>query len=192
MARKMLELFTKKWVSALGLAAVAAIIAAAHFFQQTLEIYIGWGLLGLFTGCFLANATVLLPAPSLLLVCQFSLLYGPLISALVGGTGAALGEMLGYLAGRTGQGLVERNPPRRLVGMFQKNPYVVIFLFSVIPWPLFDVIGILSGAVRVKWNRFLAACWAGKLVKMLAYGLVVVKLMAERSELLRSLMGGCP
>lgn len=177
MGKWTLEILEKKWISALGLALVMAIMVVAHLFQQALEIYVAWGLLGLFVGCFLANATVLLPAPSLLLVCQFALIYNPVIAALIGAAGTSLGELMGYLAGSTGERLLETRGQHRVVLAFRKHPYLLIFLFSAIPWPLFDIIGLLSGATHVKWYRFLAICWVGKAVKMLGYGLATAWLM---------------
>ena len=170
------ELFEKRWMSVVSLVIIIGIIFSAYFFQQSLETYIGWGLIGLFVGCFLANATVLLPAPSILLVCQFALIYNPLITALVGGLGASIGEMIGYMAGRTGREIVESKRNGKIIATFQKHPYMLVFLFSVIPLPLFDVIGILSGASHLKWYRFLYTCWAGKAIKMLIYGIVFVRI----------------
>lgn len=168
--------FEKKWVSAVSLIIIIGIIICAYFFQQSLETYIGWGLVGLCAGCFLANATVLLPAPSVLLVCQFALIYNPFITALVGGLGSASGEMIGYLAGKTGREIIKSERNSKIITAFKRHPYVLVFLFSVIPWPLFDVIGILSGASHLKWYRFFYTCWAGKVIKMLMYGLLFARI----------------
>lgn len=170
------KFFEKKWVSVASLIIIIGIIFCAYFFQQSLETYIGWGMVGLFIGCFLANATVLLPAPSILLVCQFALIYNPLITALVGGLGAAIGEMVGYLAGQTGRQIIQSKRNGKIISAFQKHPYLLVFLFSVIPWPLFDIIGVLSGASHLKWYRFLYTCWAGKVIKMLTYGMLFVRI----------------
>ena len=172
----LIKLFEKKWVSVVSLVIIIGIIFCAHFFQQSFETYIGWGLTGLFIGCFLANATVLLPAPSILLVCQFALIYNPLITALIGGLGSAVGEMIGYLAGRTGQEIIKSRRNGKIISAFQKHPYMLVFLFSVIPWPLFDIIGVLSGVSHLKWYRFLYTCWAGKVIKMLMYGMLFAQI----------------
>lgn len=157
------NLFEKKWISVLSLIVILGIICCAYFFQQELETYIGWGLVGLFIGCFLANATVLLPAPSILLVCQFALMYNPIIAALVGGIAAASGEMIGYLAGRTGRRVIESERNGKIISTFQKHPYMLVFLFSVLPLPLFDVIGVISGASHLKWYKFFPYAGAARL-----------------------------
>ena len=57
------------------------------------------GYLGLMGLCFLANATVFLPAPSLLIAASCALIMDPLLVALCAAFGSALGEMVGYLLG---------------------------------------------------------------------------------------------
>lgn len=176
MKNLVIRFFEKKWVPVISLIIIIGIMVCAYFFKQSVETYIGWGLVGLCIGCFLSNATVLLPAPSALLVCQFALIYNPLIAALVGGLGAASGEMIGYLAGRTGREIIKSKHNSKIISAFKRHPYVLVLLFSVIPWPLFDIIGILSGASHLKWYRFLYTCWAGKVIKMLMYGLMFVRI----------------
>ena len=67
-----------------------------------------YGYIGIFVLSFLAYATVFLPAPGVAVVFAFGAIYNPFIIALVAGTGAALGEFVGYLAGFSGQGLAGR------------------------------------------------------------------------------------
>ena len=167
--------FEKKWVSAVSLLIVVAIMFCAYFFQQSLETYIAWGLFGLLVGCFLANATVLLPAPSILLVCQFALVYNPFITALIGSIGATSGEMVGYFAGSSGRRLVASKRNSKIMSAFQNHPYVIVFAFSILPLPFFDVIGIISGASKLKWYKFFAVCWLGKAIKMLIYSVLFVR-----------------
>lgn len=170
-------LLKSKIIAAVCLVVILTIVLCAYFFQQSLETYLTWGLLGLFVGCFLSNATILLPAPSLLLVCQFSLIYNPVVVALVGSIGTTLGELVGYIAGASGQELLQQKKNSKLLSAFRKHPYLIVFIFSCIPWPVFDIVGIISGATHIKISRFLFSCWLGKLLKMLVIGMVTAYLV---------------
>lgn len=178
------SLLKSKWFAALCLMVITGIVLCAFFFQQELEAYLGWGIAGLFLGCFLSNATVLLPAPSLVLVCQFSLIYGILPAATVGSVASALGEMVGFFAGLCGKELLPGRGLKRISAIMAKHPYVVVFAFSIIPWPLFDIVGIISGALQIDWKRFYLACWLGKFIKMLVYGLVFAYVVGEAPGIL--------
>ena len=56
----------------------------------------------------LANATVFLPAPGVAVVFAMGSIFNPLGVALAAGTGGAIGELSGYLAGFSGQAVVEK------------------------------------------------------------------------------------
>ena len=54
-----------------------------------------------------------------------------------------------------------------------KNVYLLIFLFALIPLPLFDLVGVYAGGRKVKLPFFIAVCYLGKLLKMLFYAVVI-------------------
>ena len=62
------------------------------------------GYLGLFLLCFLSNATVLLPAPSLMIAASCALILNPLLVAAVAALGSSLGELVGYAFGKNPAG----------------------------------------------------------------------------------------
>lgn len=125
--------------------------------------------LGVFLVCFIANSTVLLPAPSILVVLEYSQLLNPVAVAICGAFGAALGEMVGFLAGAHGRYLVSRKSIRRIENRFPDHPFIFVFSFAALPLPLFDVVGMLAGAIRLNIAKFFASCLSGKLVKMLMF-----------------------
>ena len=43
-----------------------------------------------------------------------------------------------------------------------------VFGLAVIPNPLFDIVGIVSGVLRIPVWRFFCACWAGNVIKATA------------------------
>jgi uncharacterized membrane protein YdjX (TVP38/TMEM64 family) len=46
-----------------------------------------------------------------------------------------------------------------------------VFGLAVIPNPLFDIVGIVSGVLRIPVWRFFTACWAGNVIKATAVAL---------------------
>jgi membrane protein DedA with SNARE-associated domain len=89
------------------------------------------------------------------------------------GSGAALGELSGYLAGFSGQGVVQRVKwHAQLEDWMRRYGDITILVLSFVPNPAFDVAGITAGALKLPLYRFLFWCWLGKVIKMLvfAYG----------------------
>ena len=88
----------------------------------------------------------------------------PLFVGLAGGAGAAIGELTGYLAGRSGRGLLKRSKVySRVEGWVKKWGWVAVFIMSIFPF-VFDVVGIIAGALRMPLWRFFLACWAGRTI----------------------------
>jgi membrane protein YqaA with SNARE-associated domain len=130
----------------------------------------GYGYLGIFFVAFLAYATVLLPAPGIAIVFTWGSIFHPAGVALAAGAGAALGEITGYLAGFSGQTIIERAALyKRLSGFMQKNGPLTIFLLSALPNPFFDLAGAAAGALKMPLSKFLFWCWIGETTKMFLF-----------------------
>jgi membrane protein DedA with SNARE-associated domain len=71
------------------------------------EDFAAYGYPGIFLIMLMANATVFLPAPGVAVVFAMGSVFNPLGVALAAGTGGAIGELTGYLAGFSGQAVVE-------------------------------------------------------------------------------------
>lgn len=164
--------FENKWVSFLSFLLVLGIMFGTYAFRQEMEEYLGLGGIGLALGCFLSNATVFFPAPSLLLVGQFALIYGVVFAGVVGSFGTTCGEMVGYFMGYTGKNFVDLD--QKWLGPFKKHPNLCVFAFSLLPLPVFDVIGVIAGATSMNILRFFVVCWAGKCIKMWLFALFFV------------------
>lgn len=130
-----------------------------------------YGYPGIFVLSILANATVLLPAPGILFVYAMGAVFHPFWVAIASGAGAAIGELSGYLAGFSGQAVIERAELyNKLILWMETHPLrrdFVIFLLAFVPNPFFDLAGISSGALKVPLWRFLLVCAIGKTLKML-------------------------
>jgi membrane protein YqaA with SNARE-associated domain len=87
--------------------------------------------------------------------------------------GATLGELSGYAAGFSGQGVAENTKIyRRLHEWTERYGLWTIAFVAFVPNPFFDFAGIAAGTLRMGLRRFLLATFIGKLGKMLivAYG----------------------
>ena len=134
--------------------------------------------------CFLSNATVLLPAPSAIVVIEFSFILNPVITALCGGLGSALGEMMGYVAGFHGARAIKNNKFKTFIKKHKsKHPFILTFLTSIIPLPIFDIIGIAAGASKLNPFKFFATTICGKTLKFLMYAFIAYQLIPIISSL---------
>ncbi len=132
-----------------------------------------YGYPGIFVLSILANATVLLPAPGVLFVSAMGAVFNPLWVGIVSGAGASLGELSGYLAGFSGQAVMERAAVyNRLLDWMRRYKiysYFAILVLAFVPNPFFDLAGIAAGTLKIPISRFLALCWIGKTCKMLLF-----------------------
>jgi len=109
-------------------------------------------------------------------------LFNPYWVALAAGTGATIGEISGYLVGFSGQAVIENKQwYDRITGWMKKFGGVTILVLAVIPNPLFDIAGMVAGALKMPLWKFLAWSWVGKCIKMLGFalgGVGILKLFA--------------
>ncbi len=130
--------------------------------------YLGYP--GIFLAEILANATIILPVPGILLASIFGSTFNPIWVAVAAGSGAALGELTGYMAGISGQGVIEnRKWYDRFERWMKKHGDLTILVMAIIPNPLFDMAGMVAGALRMPLWRFLLWCTIGKIIKMLIF-----------------------
>jgi uncharacterized membrane protein YdjX (TVP38/TMEM64 family) len=126
-----------------------------------------YGYPGIFVLSFLAYATVLLPAPGIAVVFAMGSVFNPIGVALAAGTGAALGELSGYLAGFSGQAVVEKvEVYERLTKWMKRNGSLTILVLAAIPNPFFDLAGVAAGSLKMHVVRFFIWCWMGETIKM--------------------------
>jgi membrane protein DedA with SNARE-associated domain len=157
---------------------IAASISIAIFLLRSkinIEQLKPYRYIGIFVISFLAYATVLLPAPGAAFVFSIGAAFrdvpfNTVRVALAAGSGAALGEFSGYLAGLGGQAVLEnRRIYQKLASWMKKHGAVTVFVLSALPNPLFDLVGLVAGALRMPPWKFLFWCWAGETLKMLVF-----------------------
>ena len=137
--------------------------------KDVLKKWMPLTLLGLLLTCFAMNSTVLLPSSSLLVVLEYSYVLNPICVIIVGALGASLGELTGYMVGVEGASLVRRFKKVSNLPKFRKHSFLWVMLFAFIPFPVFDLAGIVAGSIRMNPFKFLLAGYIGKAVKMSLY-----------------------
>ena len=98
--------------------------------------------------------------------------FHPVGVALAAGSGAALGELTGYMAGFSGQAIIERTDIyARLMGWMKTNGPLTILLLAALPNPFFDFVGAIAGISKIPLLKFLFWCWVGETLKMFLFAL---------------------
>jgi len=161
----------KRLVIALQLALIGGIVAASFAIAFTPSIrdqFEALSYLGAWLSNLIVSATVIFPAPGIILTCVYAT--DPNLNiwllSLVSGIGSALGETVSYALGYIGRGFVEKN---RLVLTLERwierfgGP--TLFVLSVAPLPFFDIAGILAGVSRMPLYKFYFWVVPGKFIK---------------------------
>ena len=154
----------------LALIVVIGISIFIFSIRDQADQWAAYGYPGIFLIALLAYGTVLLPAPGIAIIFAMGSILNPIGVALAAGAGGALGELSGYLAGYSGQAVVERSELHdRLTRWMQKNGPLTVLLLAAIPNPLFDLAGVAAGMLRMPLLRFLFWVWIGVTIKMLFF-----------------------
>lgn len=139
-------------------------------YREEIQALQAFGYPGIFLFSILANATILIPVPGVVFTSAMGAVFNPLFVSLAAGAGAALGELSGYLAGFSGQAVVEDSPRyQRVVRWMEKYGDITILILAFIPNPLFDLAGIVAGILKMPVWKFLAFCVIGKILKMMMF-----------------------
>jgi membrane protein DedA with SNARE-associated domain len=151
----------------LALAAVIGITVFIYSIRERVDEFSAYGYPGIFLIMLMANATVILPAPGVAVVFAMGGIFNPLLVALSAGTGGAIGELTGYLAGFSGQAVVEQTAAyKKITPWVKKYGGWAILILSAFPNPFFDMAGIAAGIAKMPLWQFLIFCWIGQIIKM--------------------------
>ena len=156
----------------LALLAVIGITVFIYIIRDRVDDFAALGYPGIFIIALLANATILLPAPGLAIIYAMGAIFNPLGVGLAAGSGGAIGELSGYLAGFSGQAVIERTDVYdRIKPWVKQYGGWAIMVLSAIPNPFFDVAGIAAGMAKMPIQTFLIFTWSGQLIKMTIFAL---------------------
>ena len=157
---------------ALAFAAVIGISLLVFGVRNRVREFAVFGYPGVFAIALVSNATVFLPAPGVAIVFAMGSVLNPLGVGLAAGSGGALGELTGYLAGYSGRAVIDPGQPyQQFRAWMQRYGDWAILILAAIPNPMFDVAGIAAGIARMPLWRFMVLCWVGQLAKMTSIAL---------------------
>jgi uncharacterized membrane protein YdjX (TVP38/TMEM64 family) len=138
--------------------------------REQIQALKAFGYPGIFLFSILANATILVPVPGVVFTSAMGAVFHPFWVSIAAGAGAALGELSGYMAGFSGQAVVENAERYDLVvHWMEKYGDVTILILAFIPNPLFDLAGMLAGILKMPIGKFLLYCVIGKIFKMMMF-----------------------
>lgn len=159
----------KRFLPLLALLLVIAITLGIFYFYTSypgrIDQLKSYGYLGAFLISLTFNASLILPTGNILILSVLgAVLPSALLVGLVGGAGAAIGEITGYMAGYSGRGLAQRSKMyQRVEGWMRRWGVLTILIMSVVPF-IFDLVGIAAGVLRFPFWKFLLLCWLGRTI----------------------------
>lgn len=133
------------------------------------------GVLGVFLSSLAANATIICPAPLMSFDIPFAANVAHqtnlFLVVVVYSCGATLGEGVGYLVGRGGKKILGNGNPyfQKTEGWLKKHGKWAIFILSLQPIFPFDIVGLVAGALKYPWWKFLVFCFLGRMPKYLVF-----------------------
>lgn len=149
---------------------VIALTVVLVIYRNEIQALQAYGYPGIFLFSILANATILVPVPGVIFTSAMGAVFNPFWVSLAAGTGAALGEISGYLAGFSGQAVVENSERyEKVVRWMEKYGDITILVLAFIPNPLFDLAGMVAGILKMPVWKFLIYCVLGKILKMMMF-----------------------
>jgi membrane protein YqaA with SNARE-associated domain len=152
------------------------------------HLIIQFSYLAIFFVGMVSTSTILIPFP-IFAVIFFAAGLGlnPLAVGIFSGLGMATGELTGYLVGIGSRSVIEKKKKvipkivKFFTDLFQKKyeikinkrnisieyAFWVLLFTSAIPFPFFDIIGIVSGVSNYDIKKFYVAVAIGKIIKCL-------------------------
>lgn len=159
--------FRTNLLRVVALIAVIVITLYIVSIRERVDEFKEYGYLGIFFVALLANATVFIPAPGIAIIYAMGAVFNPIYVGLAAGTGGAIGELSGFLAGFSGQAVMERTHIyERTKPWVEKYGGWAILVLSAIPNPFFDIAGFAAGIAKMRMRTFLFSVWIGQLIKM--------------------------
>ena len=167
-------------------------VVGEFFILWAKNLIIEFSYIAIFFISIISTSTILIPFPIYgIIFFAAGLGLNPLAVGIVSGLGMATGELTGYLVGLGGRSVIEKNRKKIpkfckfLTNLFKKSykikigkrvfsieyAFWVLIFTSAIPFPFFDIFGIMSGVGSYDIKKFYLATIIGKIIKglMIAY-----------------------
>lgn len=168
------DLKNSKLLANIGRVLLFILIIALSFYlvsiRDQMRRLAAFGYPGIFLVSMLSSASLFIPVPGVIMTSTMGAILNPFWVAIAAGTGAAVGELSGYLAGFSGQAVIENaRMYEQMTVLMKKYGDVLVFVLAFIPNPLFDMAGMVSGMLKLPMWRFFLWCLLGKILKMLMF-----------------------
>lgn len=161
---------------------ITGITVSIVVFREHIADFKQYGYLGVFLISLMASATVIAFVPSVPVMFALGGVLNPFLVGLTAGVGEAMGELVGYFAGRSGHAFFIKGRDTitgnseglyyQLEKWIRTRGWLALFLSSAVFNPFFSVIGATAGALRFPAWKFFLIVWAGKTVKWTVIALV--------------------
>ena len=186
----------QRWL--LGALIIVAMGALGYgIFQASyhLEGFKQYGALGAFLTSFITSTSIFLPVPGFFIVGAIAASDASnwALVALASASGSSLGQFTAYLAGYGGRAVIKKEQSvwyRRAEDWMKRYGSLAIFFFALTFLPV-DVAGIVAGALRFSYWKYLLATFAGYLPKTLI-GCYLAHTVWRRWPSLQELLGSVP
>jgi len=144
-----------------------------------------FGYLILFALVAALSAVLFLPVPVFAVVVAAASVLDPLTVGIVAGVASAIGELSGYFLGVASEHALKKKEGKiysESRDVFKKWGFIGIVAVTLSPITLIDVMGLVAGALRYGWKKFLLAAVIGKIPRY-----VVVALLGRQ---IAAMLGG--
>jgi len=136
-----------------------------------------YGYFGIFGLMIVSGGSIFFPVPGMMSVLTAGTLPGwnPLLVGLAAGLGNSIGEVTGYIAGRSGRTFMNADESpffQRADRYLRRFGFPALVIFAAIPNPVFDVVGIAAGCLGYSLKRFWLACAIGNTIKYTSMALI--------------------
>jgi len=125
-----------------------------------------FGYVGVFLISLIGAVSIIFPIPYTLLIYLLGSVLNPLLVAVSGGLGSALGEFSGYMLGYYGRAVLSEERRRKMdymMKVFQRYGSAGIFLFALTPLPD-DLLFIPLGIMRYRFVKVFIPALLGKML----------------------------
>lgn len=170
----------KKYFSVAVLILSFSLSIALFLFRDYFRQLQSLGLIGIFLINFVSGASFFVSGPAFLTVIAGGSIYPPILVALVASLGASLGDMVSYLFGYSGRHLALPNLRKKIwfnvfEDLFKSYGTIIIFVFAIIPNPLFDAVGLFAGVLGMKYSKFFITMLIGRFTRFIILALIGAK-----------------
>jgi uncharacterized membrane protein YdjX (TVP38/TMEM64 family) len=189
------RLTSKPLVRVLAAVTVVAVVLGLGYlalrFAPKLAALASYGYFGIFALMIVSGGSVFFPVPGMASVLLAGALWNPLLVGVAAGLGNSIGEVTGYIAGRSGRTLInadERPFFQRADRFLRRYGFPALVVFAAIPNPVFDVVGIAAGCLGYSLKRFWLAVAIGNTIKYTAMALLAMLLKGPFLDLISGLL----